>query len=302
MRVESNWRTGCGRIVVVIPDESLTTRATWCGPTLLALHDKYAIVVVNALTGRKERVFTPGGVMNRVTCAAFDAGRLATAHDNGSIVLTDINTGKRIRELPGHPERVYDVWLRGTTLVSAGGDETVRVWDLDSAASRVFRVGQSRCAIHWSDGVLLACANGGQLTVHNLQSGFSAPLHTSALQPDCDDGYRRIDSVVSDDSGNAVVATESPDTDELWTVSLRQGAPCAVVSKAVVRPVCPRQHLALRRDVLLIGDSSGVTAYNTDTWRPCPFVGLGLEGQHLLLHGNDLATPCRHHSSRGGRG
>jgi WD40 repeat protein len=66
------------------------------------------------------------------TVAVSPTGKeIATAGDDGLILLWDASSFRLIRTLKGHTGAVYslDYWLDGTLLASAGLDGTVRVWN-----------------------------------------------------------------------------------------------------------------------------------------------------------------------------
>jgi WD40 repeat protein len=75
------------------------------------------------------------GHTSHVLCCAWsaDGSRLATASDDNTVRVWDINTGK-VAVLAGHRAIVrWCAWSRdGMRLASASGDHTVRVWDINT--------------------------------------------------------------------------------------------------------------------------------------------------------------------------
>jgi WD40 repeat protein len=75
-----------------------------------------------------------------------DGRRIASAHDDGSIVLWDARTGQEIRSLTGHVGSVSSVTFDddGGRLISGGFDRTVRVWDAKTGQEKFVLRGHSR--------------------------------------------------------------------------------------------------------------------------------------------------------------
>jgi WD40 repeat protein/serine/threonine protein kinase len=75
-----------------------------------------------------------------------DGRRIASAHDDGSVVLWDPRTGQEIRSLTGHLGRVSSVTFDddGGRLISGGFDGTVRVWDANTGQQIFVLPGHSR--------------------------------------------------------------------------------------------------------------------------------------------------------------
>ena len=69
--------------------------------------------------------------MVRAVAVSPTGKEIATAGDDGLILLWDASSFRLIRTLKGHTGAVYslDYWLDGTLLVSAGLDGTARVWN-----------------------------------------------------------------------------------------------------------------------------------------------------------------------------
>jgi WD40 repeat protein len=63
-----------------------------------------------------------------------DGTTLATASDDQTIKIWDINTGECLKTLTGHTNRVWSVRYspRGAILASASHDETIKLWDIQT--------------------------------------------------------------------------------------------------------------------------------------------------------------------------
>jgi transcription initiation factor TFIID subunit 5 len=78
------------------------------------------------------RLFTGHtGNVTAIACAP-DGRTLASADETGSIILWNLETGRRKKHMRGHGKG--GIWslswsVESTVLVSAGADKTVRVWD-----------------------------------------------------------------------------------------------------------------------------------------------------------------------------
>lgn len=84
-------------------------------------------------TGDSVRLFL-GHTASVVSVAVSPDGRwLTTGSEDGVIIVWDIGTGKRIKQMRGHGKSaVYSLSFNkeGNILVSGGADQSVRVWDL----------------------------------------------------------------------------------------------------------------------------------------------------------------------------
>src|SRR5262249_11069881 len=91
----------------------------------------------------------------------------------GTLRLFDAATGRRVRELTGHGDQVYQVTFTadGKTLLSGSMDGTLRVWDV--ATGKQLRQAQWEWgALALSpDGKVLARRNGDQVELCELLTG-----------------------------------------------------------------------------------------------------------------------------------
>jgi WD40 repeat protein len=105
--------------------------------------ESYAIQVFDAGTGKPVRKFPDVNMKPARNVAelklpsqiayAPDGRRLATGAWDGTIVVWDAVTGKRLHEFAGHRGRVVSLAfsLDGKRLGSGGSDTTVLIWAID---------------------------------------------------------------------------------------------------------------------------------------------------------------------------
>ncbi len=102
------------------------------GKLLAAVANHSSVVVWNVTTGAEVKTWQD----SRILQLAFHPTRelLAMGHDNGSLSLWNPLTSEKIRSWPGHTGAVS--WMNftpdGQTLITSGGDGTIRLWDLEN--------------------------------------------------------------------------------------------------------------------------------------------------------------------------
>ena len=74
-----------------------------------------------------------------------DGRHLASANEDGTIDLFDVETGERLLTLRGHTDYVFSVAYHpdGKHLASASADRTVKVWDLTTRREVFSRAGHT---------------------------------------------------------------------------------------------------------------------------------------------------------------
>lgn len=165
---------------------------------------------------REPAKFVCSGHKDVVRCLAFHptSSILASAADDASIKVWDVETGKLLRSMAGHTEAVLDICFNpsGALLASASTDVTVKVWDFDKFICIKTLQGHE----HSVSGVkftpsgefLLSCSRDKSIKVWNPQTG--ACVRTLSGHQDW---VRRVD--ISADG--AMVASASMDQDVcLW--------------------------------------------------------------------------------------
>jgi WD40 repeat protein/predicted Ser/Thr protein kinase len=137
-------RTGRSLRRLQVPTAEQTQRVQFTpdGRSLLATTVK-TTALLDAVTGAVQKRWKNAGTYQR---AAISPDGRTVAHARARIVhLRAIQPGGRERELKGHTRNVYDLEFspHGRWLATAGGDQTVRVWDLRTGTERFCLRGHS---------------------------------------------------------------------------------------------------------------------------------------------------------------
>jgi WD40 repeat protein len=140
-----------------------------------------------------------GGHSRRILALAWspDDSRLASAGDDGLVLLWDPVSGKKVAELQGHTWRVVGLaWHPdGKTLASAGADGTVRLWDTGAGKEKArWTAGPTLVAMAWDPAGQLLATAGDDNTIRLWDTatrqerailvGHTGPLHDLAFSPD----------------------------------------------------------------------------------------------------------------------
>jgi WD40 repeat protein len=162
---------------------------------------------------------TLGGQAKSVTAVSFspDGKRLATASDDTTVKLWDVNTGKEIQTLRGHTDVVRDVSFspNGKLLASASRDNTVKLWDANTGKE----IDTLRGHTDWVWGISfspdskrLASASGDKtVKLWDVSAGKEIQTLTGHT-----DGLRGV-SFSSD--GKRLATASADDTVKLWNAS-----------------------------------------------------------------------------------
>lgn len=218
--------------------ESLTARAPkpWLRPLHPALQGPGASLIR-----------TLEGHTRAVNCVVFsaDGSRAASASDDGTLKVWDVESGSALKTLTGHASVVRGVALcpDGRRAVSAADDKKLKVWDLDSGAvlnTLVGRSGRVHCVAVSPDGRrLISGTNDKTVKVWDLESGsllmtlegHKGPVYGVAVSPD---GRRVIsgsnDSTVRvwDADTGSVLMTLEGHSGPVWAVAVSQDGRFAI--------------------------------------------------------------------------
>ena len=141
---------------------------------------------------------------------------LASGSYDDTVLLWDVNTGRRLRTLTGHTGGVYSVSFSpdGNTLASGSGDDTVRLWDVDTGRHLRTLTGHTRVvySVFFSpDGDMLASGSGDDTvrlwTVDTGRHLRTLTGHTST-----------VNSVFFSPDGNTLASGSDDGTVRLWAV------------------------------------------------------------------------------------
>jgi WD40 repeat protein len=145
-----------------------------------------------------------------------DKKLLALAEADGKITLTDLTTGKPVKQLAGHTAAVTSLAFSGNSarLVSGSADKTVRVWDV-AAGTLVLTLTGSPQAIN-----AVALHTNGLQAASGAADGQISLWKLDAAEPK---------ALPGDNGSPATVAAVSPDGKQLATAGLADNKPVIYV-------------------------------------------------------------------------
>jgi WD40 repeat protein/energy-coupling factor transporter ATP-binding protein EcfA2 len=101
-------------------------------------HSRNLLAWFNQLMGAEPKQIYQGANTQLLTLAISPDGKtLATAGENGTIVLFDVKTGKLIKRLQKHTKNIQALVFHSNFLISAGDDQQIIFWSLSTAKPKM---------------------------------------------------------------------------------------------------------------------------------------------------------------------
>lgn len=127
-------------------------------------------------TKKRDKILRLEGHTQAVRCILqLVDGTVASASNDGTIRIWDLNTTKCIRKLEGHTNVVRCIiQLLDGSLVSASWDYTIKIWDLKTGLCSKTLVGHIRsiyCLVQLTDGTLVSGSHDKLIKIWDLKTG-----------------------------------------------------------------------------------------------------------------------------------
>ncbi|MCB9502421.1 MAG: TIR domain-containing protein, partial [Deferribacteres bacterium] len=150
----------------------------------------------------------------RALAFSSDGNIIASASDDNTVRLWDVNNYKEIALLKGHTYTVYSVAFSSdrNTIASASADNTVRLWDANNHKEIVLLIGHTnwvRAVAFSSDGNTIVSASSD-----NTVRLWDANNHKEIAR--LNGHTKAISSVVFSSSGNTVASASDDQTIRFW--------------------------------------------------------------------------------------
>ena len=192
------------------------------------------------------------GVKASSVALSPDGGTLAVGDGSGSLSLWDAESGRRKQGLPAHEGWLLDVvWSAdGTRLITAGGDQMIRQWDLAGGALPEKASGHWRG--HWNEvwsvafagpDSLISGGKDGKVKLWPRTAGSRGVVSIPVPEPCQQNGYLR---------GGALVCVRRER--KLLFFHTKDGSPAGEWQLPVE---CPEQFELRRGDEAWFGDTAG---------------------------------------------
>ena len=183
-----------------------------------------------------------------------DGSLLATANSDHTPKIWDVDSGRLLRSLAGHEDRVdiIDLGADGELAVTVGQDDSIMIWRVDTGDELVtirdFQCGKqlfASCDVAFSpDGATLAAGtDDGRLAIMDISSLLTGPQEISFADLKTQSAHANSISGVTFNSDGTQIATTSWDGfAKVWDATTRQ------LQRSFVRFYAPDYGSAFSRD------------------------------------------------------
>jgi WD40 repeat protein len=118
-------------------------------------------------------------------CASADGKRVLTIHEERTLRLWDVETGKCLCVFTGHTDQINGAALSpdGKRVLSGSNDRTLRLWDAENGKELLRRTGNSEksvlSVVFRSNDQALSGSNDGTVQLWDLQTGKNTGVYVS---------------------------------------------------------------------------------------------------------------------------
>ncbi len=180
-------------------------------------HSRNLLAWFNQLMGTTPIQIYQGANTQLLTLAISPDGKtLATAGENGTIVLFDVQTGKLIKRLQKHTKNIQALVFHSNFLISAGDDQQIIFWSLATAKPKMILKAPAEVnalAISPNGDILASGGEDNNITLWNINTGqilTSLKGHKQAIS---------TNGLAFASNGYILGSTSSDHTARLWNVT-----------------------------------------------------------------------------------